>query len=160
MNTPSNFDPNDPYRRREESGDIEEPPVKEERPITKEDTSFSEKLKKLADRERLSHLFEYANNNVRETVSYALLTLGILLLFAIPFLGQALIGIVIAIYFGGEILNFFFDYDKYIHELGIPRSIIIAGALLALCILAPFVFIGIAAMIIFRYLMHDQLPKK
>lgn len=101
-------------------------------------------------------LKDYFKNHSRETISYILIILGILLLFFEPVYGGLLVGIVAGVYFGDEIVEYIKNWkttidlqDRY---SGIARHLIIAGIALAFFISAPPIFLGAAIAIAIRYL--------
>lgn len=109
-----------------------------------EKPSLSDKLKSVMKKEHIDNFVDYTRVHTREMSAFALLLLGLFFLFIFPFLGQAFVGIVIAVFFGKEITEVFLHYDRYIAQWGIPRSIVLAGAALAFFIEAPAIFIAIA----------------
>jgi hypothetical protein len=126
--------------------------------------SWWERIKSFFNRGNVELFCEYAQTHSREMIAYALLSLGILLLFALPFLGQALVGIVAAVYFAPEIKDAFDNYDPYTHQLGIARSIVLIGTFLAFFILAPMIFVAGAITLIAKHFIQPDstgtLPKQ
>lgn len=111
-------------------------------PPNKDKQSLGDKFKQIADKQNIDNFSDYARTHTREMSAYVLLILGIILLFFFPILGQALVGIVAAIFFGRELLDMFLNYDKYMTRWGIEKSIVIIGVLLAFFIEAPIIFIA------------------
>lgn len=85
---------------------------------------------------------DYSRAHPREVAAYALLILGIFFLFFLPILGQALIGIVVAIFFSHELLDLLINYNKYINNWGVAHSVVLVGAAIAFFIQAPVIFIA------------------
>lgn len=108
-----------------------------------EKSRLGDRLKKLAEKQSLENFTEYAKTHTREMSAYVLLLLGIFFLFFYPVLGQALVGIVAAIFFGKELLDLFFHYDRYMSQWGVEKSIVIIGVLIAFFIEAPIIFIAV-----------------
>src|SRR5690349_19506521 len=100
------------------------PPVVSQEP-PKEDTKNPFRSKNPED------VFEYLKSNIRETIAYALLVLGILLIYFEPLYGGTLVGLVGGIYFGDEILAAIRGWKDFVEKEGIPRSLVIAGVLFA-----------------------------
>lgn len=90
----------------------------------------------------IENFVDYSRSHPREVAAYALLVLGIFFLFVFPILGQALIGIVIAIFFSPELFDILFNYSRYIASWGVAHSIVLAGAAIAFFIQAPVIFIA------------------
>ncbi|MFA6916047.1 MAG: hypothetical protein WC222_06600 [Parachlamydiales bacterium] len=108
----------------------------------KEKPTLGEKFKKITDQSNIDSFAAYAKTHTREMSAYVLLVLGILFLFIFPVLGEALIGIVAAIFFGKELLDLFLNYNRYMAQWGLEKSIVVIGVLLAFFIKAPIIFIA------------------
>lgn len=110
--------------------------------------------------QQLEQLLHYAKTHSREMVAYALLVLGLLLLFVYPYFGQALIGIVAAVYFGEELLSLFFEYESYEERLGFDRTIVLGGLLLAFFIAAPVIYLAAGFTIALKHLLISTGSEK
>lgn len=123
----------------------QEPKKTEAKPEGKEadvKKKISETLDSLRSNEKIETLFSYAKTNTMDTVAYILLILGIVFLFFNPFTGGLMIGVIAGIYFSEEIASFVEGYNEFIETAGMVKSLILGGALLALFISAPGIFIG------------------
>lgn len=132
------------------------PPHEEERPPPRRPKTFGRRMQGWFKDFRVENMTEYAGEHQREMISYAILAFGIVLLFVFPLLGEALIGTIFAIYFTAEIWSVIFDYDEYIQELGMTRSLILAGVLAAFFIQAPGIFIGAILTLIVKYFIVTE----
>lgn len=108
---------------------------------------FSETIENLKKSENIDNLIQYAQNNVQDTIAYALMAIGIIWTFFHGFYGGILIGLVAGFYFSKEIVKLIKNYNDFIEEQGTARSLIAGGTALALFIAAPGIFIGAAIMI-------------
>jgi uncharacterized membrane protein len=109
--------------------------------------------KKDPNEDRFQKFFHTATNNVRDIIAYVLLILGIILLFFQHLYGGFLIGLVAGIYFSKEIIYLINNYEDFIENEGLVRSLILAGTLLAFLISAPAIFVGIAIAIALKILL-------
>lgn len=105
---------------------------------------------------KFDDLYSYAKTNPRDVISYVLLVLGIVLLFAQPIYGGLLVGIVAGVYFSQEIIRGVKNLESIIEEQGLVRSIIAGAVLLAFFILAPAIFVGAAVMIGIKVLLGSE----
>lgn len=87
-------------------------------------------------------LMSYARNNTFDTIAYAVLVLGILLLFFQPLLGQLLIGVVAGFYFSKPISRELYNFKNRVTVEPLVHSLILIGTLLGLFICAPGIFIA------------------
>ena len=105
-------------------------------------------------------LFNYFKNHSRETISYILLVLGILLLFTEPVYGGLLVGIVAGIYFGDEFVGYIKNWKTDINTKNryaeVARHLIFAGLAIAFFISAPAIFLGAAVSIGIKQLFIGQ----
>jgi hypothetical protein len=105
-------------------------------------------------------LFSYFKSHSRETVSYILLILGILLLFFEPIYGGLLVGMVAGIYFGEDIVlyikNWKTSIDSQTKYSEVSKNLILAGIALAFLISAPAIFLGAAISIGIKELFIAQ----
>lgn len=108
----------------------------------------------------LQVISDYAKNHGNEIAAYVLLTLGIFLLFFYPFLGEILVGVVFGSYFTSQILDIAFNYDPYSHQLGIAHTLILAGTVLALFIMAPLLFIAAGVTAAVKYFLVQSSTEK
>src|ERR1700753_1440744 len=95
------------------------PPVPPSEPVKKSD---------------MEDFYTYAKSNIRDMIAYALMVIGIILLFFQPIYGGLLIGIVAGVYFSKEILNWIETYPQFLEDYGLVRSVVLGGLLLALFI--------------------------
>lgn len=93
---------------------------------------------------KIDSISDYVKHHSRETITYVLLVLGIVLLFFQPLYGGTLVGIVTGIYFGDEIVNYLINWKGAIDAHGIARNLILGGVAVAFFISAPAIFIGMA----------------
>lgn len=123
-------------------------------------SSFQDKFKNtlegLKSNEKLENLVSYATANTRDTVSYVLLIIGIILMFFHSFYGGALIGLIAGLYFSSEVMALIRLGNDLIEEQGIVKSLIAGGLLLALFISAPGIFIGFALAVGIRHLLFPD----
>jgi hypothetical protein len=105
-------------------------------------------------------LLDYFKNHTRETISYVLLILGILLLFTEPAYGGLLIGLIAGIYFGDELVEYIKNWTNTIKSKSrysdVARQLILAGLAFAFFISAPAIFLGAAISIGIKQLFLTQ----
>lgn len=105
-------------------------------------------------------LLDYFKNHSRETISYILLILGILLLFYEPVYGGLLVGIIAGIYFGDELIHYIKNWKTSINSQNryaeVARHLISAGVAIAFFISAPAIFLGAAISIGIKQLFIVQ----
>lgn len=105
----------------------------------------------------MEEMYNYASSNTRDMIAYALLLIGLILLFAEPpWYGETLIGVIFGLYFGTEMFNLIRNYQTFTEEHGFVKSLILGGTLLALFIKAPFIFIGAAVAIAIKQLIPTE----
>lgn len=125
---------------------------------------FNETLDTLKKNEKIEDIYNYAKSNTTDTVAYVAMILGILILFFEPFYGGTIIGLVTGLYFSKEIMRPVKDVEGFVEELGMVRSLIFGGLLLAFFIKAPMIYIGAAVAVVFKQLIvpdkKDQTEKK
>lgn len=109
--------------------------------------------------EKLDGLVSYARDNVRDTVAYIVLIVGLILLFFQPFYGGMLIGLVVGLFFTSEINALFRNVNEIIEKEGMVRSLILGALVLAVFISAPAILIGIAVAVALRLLIEPVLTK-
>lgn len=122
-------------------------------------TSFRDKFKesfdKLKKNDKVEGMYNYASSNTKDMIAYALLLVGLLLLFAQPsWYGETLIGVIFGLYFGAEVLSLLQNYQDFIEDQGVVKSLVLGGVLLAFFIKAPFIFIGAAVALAIGKLIH------
>lgn len=117
---------------------------------------LSETLDSLKKNEKIDGLYQYASANTRDTIAYIILILGLILVFFYSFWGGLLVGLVAGIYFSDEINYIIKNVNQIIEQQGMVRSLVLGGTLLALFILAPSVFVGIAIAVALKMLI---IPK-
>ncbi len=98
----------------------------------------------------------YVKNHARETITYVLLVLGIILLFFQPFYGGFLVGLITGIYFSQQIVEYVLNWKKAMEMGAIPKNLIILGIVIALLISAPAIFLGAAFAIAIKQLFLGQ----
>lgn len=97
-------------------------------------------------------LLSYFKQHMRETITYILLVLGIVLLFFDQLYGGILVGLITGIYFGEEIVGYIKGWSSATDSKKVARNLIIAGIALALFISAPAIFLGAAVAIAVKQL--------
>lgn len=125
-----------------------------------ESTGFKEKfdstLKDLRSNEKLENIVNYATSNTRDTLSYVVLIVGIILLFFSSFYGGLLVGLVVGFYFSSEIMAVVKNANALIEEQGVVKSLIAGGLLIALFISAPWMLIGAALAVAARQILFPE----
>ena len=104
------------------------------------------------DRESIESYFQ---SHFREIVAYAILVLGIFLLFFDSIYGQVLVGVVAGIYFGNDIVTYVLNWKTSLSAC-IARNLISAGVILAFFISAPAIFLGAALTIALKQLFNES----
>lgn len=109
-------------------------------------------------------LLDYFKNHSRETISYILLIIGILLLFTEPVYGGLIVGIVAGIYFGDAVISFIKNWKAAIVSRNnyseVARHLILGGLAIAFFISAPAIFLGAAVSIGIKQLFIGQEGEK
>ncbi|MFV0340908.1 MAG: hypothetical protein ACK5MA_09860 [Parachlamydiaceae bacterium] len=123
-------------------------------------TGFKEKfestLKDLKSNEKIDNLVSYATANTRDTVSYVVLIVGIILLFFSSFYGGLLVGLVAGFYFSSEIMSIVKNFNALVEDQGVVKSLIAGGLLLAVFITAPWIVIGVALAVAVRQILFPE----
>lgn len=123
-------------------------------------TGFKEKfestLKDLKSNEKIDSLVSYATSNTRDTISYVVLIVGVILLFFSSFYGGILIGLVSGFYFSSEIMAVVKNINALVEDQGVVKSLIAGGLLIALFISAPWIVIGIALAVAVRQILFPE----
>jgi CHASE3 domain sensor protein len=117
---------------------------------------FNDTLNNLKKNEQFDAVYQYAQENTRDTVAYIVLIVGILLIFFKPFWGGLLVGAVVGIYFYNEIIGVFQDLNGFIEAQGMVRSLILGGIAIAFFISAPMIFIGAALAVGAKYFIGSS----
>ena len=106
-------------------------------------------------------LLDYFKNHSRETISYILIILGILLLFTEPVYGGLIVGIVAGIYFADELIIYIKNWKAAIVSRSnypeVARHLILGGVAIAFFISAPAIFLGAAISIVIKQLFIKPL---
>lgn len=105
---------------------------------------LSESFENLKKHERIEDLYKYAKSNTADTIAYVAMLVGILTLFFEPVYGGLIIGIVTGLYFSNEIMVPIRNIEGFIEDLGMVRSIVFGGLLLAFLIQAFWIYVGAA----------------
>jgi len=102
------------------------------------------------------------SSNIKDTIAYIAMIIGILLLFFEPFYGGAIIGIIAGLYFTKEIITPLKSIESFIEKQGMVRSLILGGLLLGLFIEAPAIVIGAAVAVGLKtiILTDEKSPKE
>lgn len=117
---------------------------------------FKDSLKDFKSNENMGQLLNKATENTRDTISYIILIIGIVLMFFSPLYGGALVGLVAGFYFSSEILSFWKHLNAFVEDEGIVKSLIGLGLLLALFVSAPAIFIAMAFAVIVRQVLFPE----
>ena len=97
---------------------------------------------------KIDDMFQFAQNNIWDTVALVVLAIGILLMLVkMFFLGGLIIGVIGGIYFSDAIVTMVKNIRAIIEEEGIVRSLILGGLILGFFIASPGIFIGAVAAI-------------
>lgn len=110
-------------------------------------------------KEKMEDLYEYARQNKTDTLAYAVIIIGLVLLFFAPFYGGLLIGIIAGIYFYKELIGYVKNRKQMIYEAGTVRSIIFVGTWVGILIAAPGIIIGALVAAAVRYLITPEVSK-
>lgn len=102
-------------------------------------------------------LLDYFKHHSRETVSYILLVLGILLLFYDSVYGGLVVGVVAGIYFGDELVTYIKNWKNSMNSQDdyaeVVRHFVLVGLAIAFFISAPPIFLGAAISIGIKQLL-------
>ena len=121
-----------------------------------EGNRFSETFEKLKNNKNVDGLLDYARTNTKDTIAFVLLIIGLLWMLGQAFNGGILVGLVVGFYFSRELIGFVKDFNANIEKRGLAKTVILAGAALALFFLAPGIFIGAAIMVALKYLLKSE----
>lgn len=120
---------------------------------------FKNSLESLRSNEKLGDIVNYATANTRDTISYVILIIGIVMLFFQPLYGGTLIGIIAGFYFSSEAIALFQNLNALIDEQGIVKCLIGGGLLVGLFICAPAIFVGFLVAVAIRQILFPDIPK-
>lgn len=111
--------------------------------------------------ERLEDIYQLASSNMKDTIAYIAMIVGILMLFFEPFYGGAIIGAIAGLYFTHEIVTPLKSLESFIEKQGMVRSLILGGALLGIFIEAPAIIIGAAVAVgLKQIIVNDKGQEK
>lgn len=117
---------------------------------------FQDSLKDFQSNKNMGNLMNKATENTRDTLSYIILIIGVVLLFFSPLYGGVLVGLVAGFYFSSEILSFWKHSNDFVEDEGIVKSLIGLGLLLALFISAPSIFIAMIVAVAVRQVLFPE----
>lgn len=116
---------------------------------------FKEKLKAgIEDAKNSPYVqdaIRFAKTNQGDTAAYIVLILGILISFASPIIGGALVGAIVGIYFANEIIYLIKHAKDFIETRGIVKGIVLAGTALLLFFSLPTLFIAVAGAVALKW---------
>jgi hypothetical protein len=127
---------------------------KEKKDQNSGNSKLSETIEQVKHNKKVVSLIDYAKHNTKDTVAYILLLFGLIWMLFLPLQGGILVGLVVGFYFSKELLGFIKEYNHFVEDQGYAKSIILGGGLLALFILAPGIFLGVAIMVGLKYLFR------
>ena len=111
--------------------------------------------------ERLEDIYQLASSNMKDTIAYIAMIVGILMLFFEPFYGGAITGAIAGLYFTHEIVTPLKSLESFIEKQGMVRSLILGGALLGIFIEAPAIIIGAAVAVgLKQIIVNDKGQEK
>lgn len=135
--------------------DKEEIPKKEEiRPDEFED-KVRENLQDARD-SKMKELYDYTNYTPEQMITYALLILGLFLLFINNFFGGLVLGMVSGYYFADNIIYYLRNIGKILGGHDHLRYITLTALLLGLFIAVPGIFIGAAIVAAFKQVIEGK----
>lgn len=121
---------------------------------------FKASLHDFRSNEKLENLVSHATSNTRDTISYIVLIIGVVMLFFHSFYGGTLIGLVAGFYFSSELLALLHNINDFVDEQGIVKSLVGGGLALGFFISAPAIFIGIALAVAIRQILFPESKKE
>lgn len=140
------MNPNDPKSPQEPIKPSEEP--KQEK--------FSDKIRNINDGKRVGEFYDLAKQNKERALTYALIILGLIILFFNNLVGGLIIGMVAGYYFAPEITSYIRNLSHIISGHDNLRYVALTGLLLGLLIAAPGIFIGAAIVAAFKQVIFDK----
>ena len=106
----------------------------------------------------------YFKNNLRETISFVLLIVGILLMPFEPIYGGTLVGLIAGIYFGDDIILFIKNWkNASCCRCDSPegaRRVVGLGVAITILITTPAIYLGIAISVGIKQLFASQMGSK
>lgn len=117
--------------------------------------TVQEKTPKKKDNDT-ENLLGYFKTHMRETISYFILVIGIILMFFDAIYGGIIVGLVGGIYFGDEVVNYLKTWNLWADSKTVTRNLISAGVGLAFFISSPAIFLGAAISIGIKQLFVGQ----
>lgn len=127
----------------------------------KKDKGLSDKMQEqwqsFKQNDKVGEIVNYTKTHKRDTIAYALLVVGVILLFLEPVYGGLLIGIVASIYFSQDLWNWIVSLRSQSEHQGMAKILIFTITAIALFINAPAIFIGFAiGALLQKLLMVDE----
>ncbi len=118
---------------------------------------FNDHLESFKKSEKMEEIYNYATNNIRDTIAYILMIAGlILMMFEPSWYGATLVGVIFGLYFSDSIIQRIRNFDLFVEKNGLVRVLILAGTLLAFFIASPFIFIGAAVAIAVKQFFAEE----
>jgi hypothetical protein len=105
---------------------------------------FTETLDSLKKNDKMESVVSYAQTHTLDTIAYAALLAGLIWMFWNPFFGGGLVGLVVGFYFSKELMQLFQNANSQIEKHGLAKSVVFAGAALAILLYLPGLVIGAA----------------
>lgn len=96
-------------------------------------------------KEVVENVYHMARNVQGDTIAYIVLAIGLVLTPWMPLWGGALVGIVFGIYFCDEMLNRVKGFRNYLAKEGMAKTLVCAGATVAILIWLPTLVLGAVA---------------
>ena len=106
--------------------------------------------------EKIKEIIDFAKHNVKDTIAYSFLFLGILISLFNPSMGGILVGFVSGLYLSKEFMYLIRHYQDVIIAQGVFKSFVIAGMFLYILLIAPYLFFGIGLAIALKYFIISQ----
>lgn len=103
--------------------------------------------------------YTYFSSRTRDLIAYILLILGIIFLFINPLYGEFLVGAVFGAYFYEDIIGGMRGYREISTREGLMRSVIFGGLILALIIVAPYIFLGILFIALLKFFISAEVKR-
>jgi hypothetical protein len=110
--------------------------------------------------EKIDDAYGFVKTHPLDSIAYALLIIGLITFFFKPYLGLALVGIVVGIYFSTEILDFFKSFNDFLRHQGTFRVFVLGGALLVLLLAVPMFFVGAALAVALKALITNETAQR
>lgn len=121
--------------------------------FTRQKRAFTGTRESFTKQEKIEDFYHYAKANRADTIAYIAMILGLFLLFFTPFIGGIFVGIVFGLYFSKEMLVVYRHPEKFIDRLGMVRSLILGGLLLAFFIAAPAIYLAAGVVLVIKQLL-------